>query len=354
MKQVIKFFFIFLIIVVNAQEVEELNGKFYKIDTGKSPFDKVKVLKRNSVNEGYNSVILKKGKYRCSKNTSTITFLITEEQLIKEGELEIGTPDKKMIGFIKNGLIEKIEAYNKDKLAFLLESNHNDSIVYTNYYHVNGNKKKDELQFFTTKNFKKKIITTYNKDGSYTIYNEIKGTLKSYNTKGVFVNKKKQKYPITKVVDSVEEVVENTVTDYSFNHLFDVELVGLSKKQYNEFYIDKVSVCKCNTHSILIDTKQDNVYLFNYCKDALPPKTKKHYASYVLDDIVVDNDQLTVYTHNKAGEELIYIFSKTSTSNVYGVATVGTIPTKYIASRMCKFFTDTPNTFKKVICKKGE
>lgn len=157
MKKVIVYILFLVSIVVNAQEVKELDNKFYKIGLGKSPMQQIEILKRTSLTDDYKPTLLKKGDYKLnSKRGIVFTFFVNGAQLIENGEVRRDTKNEKFVGIIKKGRLQSVKAHENGKLVLSGKVNHKDSILSSVKYFKNGKIKKEETEFFTTKNHRKK------------------------------------------------------------------------------------------------------------------------------------------------------------------------------------------------------
>lgn len=193
-------------IAVNAQKVTELNSDLYKIDLGESPIQEMKILKRESLNDNYKPIALKKGDYTLkTKKGVVFTFFINDKEAIQKGQLQRISGGKEMTGYIKNGKLQFAKAYKDKSLILSIVIKHNDSLAHVTSFDKKGKTKKEEIDFFTAKNFGKKITTTYNEDGSYSIENQINKTLKKFNAKGELIATEKNDTSAKEIIEDKKE-----------------------------------------------------------------------------------------------------------------------------------------------------
>lgn len=206
MKKITVWILFIVSIAVNAQKVTELNNDLYKIDLGKSPIQEMKILKRESLNDNYKPIVLKKGDYVLkTKKGVVFTFFINDKEAIQKGQLQRISGGKEMTGYIENGKLQFAKAYKDKSLILSIVIKHNDSLAHVTSFDKNGKTRKEEIDFFTAKNFEKKITTTYNEDGSYSIENQINKTLKKFNAKGELITTKKNDTTAKEVIEDKKE-----------------------------------------------------------------------------------------------------------------------------------------------------
>ncbi len=135
--------------------------------------------------------------------------------------------------------------------------------------------------------------------------------------------------------------------------LVDQKLVGLTykknkeKESINNYIVDFSAACMCDTSAMLINSKLKTLYLFNYCIQDIPPKSKDFYLTYAIDTIKEQKNKIVVYT--KATEELdalVITFIKKDTLPIYTTTHTGSYPKEYIGSKITQYYTTYKNSRK--------
>ncbi|MGY3793353.1 hypothetical protein [Aquimarina sp. 433] len=155
------------------------------------------------------------------------------------------------------------------------------------------------------------------------------------------------------LINNVELDKKNT--DSIFNNLFNKELIGVSIKTedekdiYKKYWIDFNSRCMCDSPSIFLDKKNKKVYIYNYCRNSVPPKNKEPFFEYVLEKIVFKENELEISIKNNIEEEIILKFNEIE-DEIYAMSIDGDFPSDYIGDRINNLFTPSPSSFEKEDC----
>jgi hypothetical protein len=145
-----------------------------------------------------------------------------------------------------------------------------------------------------------------------------------------------------KALENNKKIASSIKVKYA--DLFNTELVGLTKDFENKrHYVDFSSACMCNSPSILI--KERKAYLFNYCKDQLPPLSKEPYYTYNIIEINEITSGLFLSLKDEKNKTLELVFNKSNNENIYLLKVMGEFPTDYIGNKICSYFTFNPDKF---------
>jgi antitoxin component YwqK of YwqJK toxin-antitoxin module len=183
-------------------------------------------------------VKLKKGFYKSFNNDftgSSLSFfeVDTNNQII--GDIKIIDNNDSIVAITQNNKLVELNHYTDDQLKYQLRINHTDSTT-TDTQTRHGEKEIRKI-FYTKKNYKKRITTSYYK-GNYTVYNEIDKSSSEYNLKGELLyykdnNEEKKYYPNGNL-----KVLKTKQMTKQFDKNQSLESVSYQKDNvlYNEYY----------------------------------------------------------------------------------------------------------------------
>ncbi|UPZ13572.1 hypothetical protein [Flavobacterium humidisoli] len=183
-------------------------------------------------------VKLKKGFYKSFNNDftgSSLSFfeVDTNNQII--GDIKIIDNNDSIVAITQNNKLVELNHYTDDQLKYQLKINHTDSTT-TDTQTRHGEKEIRKI-FYTKKNYKKRITTSYYK-GNYTVYNEIDKSSSEYNLKGELLyykdnNEEKKYYPNGNL-----KVLKTKQMTKQFDKNQSLESVSYQKDNvlYNEYY----------------------------------------------------------------------------------------------------------------------
>lgn len=138
----------------------------------------------------------------------------------------------------------------------------------------------------------------------------------------------------------------------NFEKLLNKNIIGLStintKEQsvYKKYGIDFSTSCVCDSPILYIDTKLNELIIFNYCDASnIPSKEIEHKHIYKILKITNEN-QLTITTER----DLTIIFNKVKDLPLYEITIKGNFPTKFTGSNLKKIYTTEPEKYVKEDC----
>jgi hypothetical protein len=144
-----------------------------------------------------------------------------------------------------------------------------------------------------------------------------------------------------KDVQSDKKANEISHQQKNFETLLNKNIIGLSiinaKEQslYKKYGIDFSTSCVCDSPSLYIDTKLNELIIFNYCDASnTPAKEIEHKHVYNILKITNEN-QLTITTE----KNLTIIFNKLKDLPLYEITIKGDFPTKFTGSNLKKIYT---------------
>lgn len=224
-------------------------------------------------------VKLKKGIYKSFNNDftgSSLSFfeVDTNNQII--GDIKIIDNNDSIVAITQNNKLVELNNYTDGQLKYQLKINHTDSTTTDTQTRL-GEKEIRKI-FYTKKNYKKRITTTYYK-GNYTVYNEIDKSSSEYNLKGELLyykdnNEEKKYYPNGNL-----KVLKTKQMTKQFDKNQSLESVSYQKDNvlYNEYYKNNFLFKK--------DYKKNDIeYEENYEEGKLLSKTLTKSISTLEDE----------------------------------------------------------------------
>ncbi|WP_027392893.1 hypothetical protein [Aquimarina latercula] len=153
---------------------------------------------------------------------------------------------------------------------------------------------------------------------------------------------------------SNNKLVKNNA-DSIFNNLLNKELIGISIKSkeendiYKKYWIDFHSKCMCDSPSIFLDQKNKKIYIYNYCRNSVPPNDKEPFFEYDLIKTLFLKHKAEVFGKNNKQEEIILKFNKIE-DDIYKMSVDGKLPSDFVGGRVNNLFTSNPQSFEKEDC----
>lgn len=265
--------------------------------------------------------------YLVGKKFAKTAFIMGSKTLefIDDEKVEYTIYDKKPFGYRGKYILENIEAKQYIRII--------DIKKFGAFYMLEHISNKEKV-------FEVKNLTELKEVHSGTTFKLLKNEKedKRLNTTKLSVKEKEDDY-----------FEKNKNPLIKFSNLFNNELVNLEQQKDGTFKVGFKSSCMCGTPSILL--KKDTMYLFNYCRDTLPPKSKEHYYSYnIFKKYTKDNSLVVNLFPDKYKLELI--FYKTSNPSVYKLKVFGELPTDYVGviDENISYWTFDASKFKKEDC----
>lgn len=163
------------------------------------------------------------------------------------------------------------------------------------------------------------------------------------------INKVPETNKNTKDTSSTKKTlkISNKAISEKANHseLYNVKLVGVTKDSIiaNRYFIDFSSACMCSAVSFLL--KKDKIYIFDYCQDALPPKSEEPYYIYNIIQQSQSENELHLVVANDSNNSLKLKFSKLDDDYIYKLTLEGDLPRDYIGVIVNNYYTFSPTHF---------
>lgn len=151
-----------------------------------------------------------------------------------------------------------------------------------------------------------------------------------------------------------KKINESSYQQKDFETLLNKNIVGLSivntkeKSVYKKYGIDFSTSCLCDSPTLHIDKKKNELIIFNYCDSSTNTSTfreikQKHI--YKISKITIENN-IIITTENN----LTITFSKIKNLPLYELSIKGAFPTDYTGNDLKKIYTTEPEKYVKEDC----